>query len=229
MTHRLLLTILGAVAFALLAAVPASASIPIYSNDLASNNGRSQLVKHDGDACRRGGTKAALRITLGARTRACSYSAPVVGRELDIVATGRLLSGTPAKLRARSYVAVGLRAGEGGSIRALVFPAQKKLQLIQQSPEGQVRFLAVAKREQAIRGVNQANRVFLRAVNQGEPGHCRVVVRVNGRRVAVTDVKQCAQLTGRDTIIETGATRGGEGVTASFAKLTVSVPNPFAG
>lgn len=228
MINRLLLTILGAALVALTAAAPASAAIPIYSNDLASVNARSQLAKSQGEDCRRGGTKVALRIRLGARSGACAYRLPVVGRDLDLVATGRLLSGTPRKLRARAYVAVGVRAGDGGSLRALVFPAQKKLQVIQESPETQTRYLAIVKRAQAIRGVNQANRIFLRVVNTTDPGVCRVVVRVNGRRLAVLDVKRCAQLTGRDTIIEAGSTRGGDGVTASFARLRVSVPNPFA-
>lgn len=228
--QRLLLTIWGAVALAIVAAAPAAAAtIPIYTNDLGSNSGRAQIHKYDGDNCQRGGSSAALRVKLGARTSSCSYSLPVVGRDLDLVATGRILSGTPSKLRARSYVAAGLRVGDGGSLKALVFPAQKKLQLIERSPEGQVRYLAIAKRAQSIRGINQANRIFLRAINTDQPGVCRVVVNVNGSRLAVVDVERCAQLTGRDAIVEAGATRGGPGVTASFARLTVSVPNPFAG
>lgn len=229
MVLRKLLLPIAAAALFLVAPSAASASIPVYSNPLNTTGLRSQLVKHEGAECKRGGAKAAFRVALGARTRLCSFSAPVVGRDLEIAATGRLLSGTPKKLRSRAYLAVALRVGEGGSLQARVIPMQKKMQLILTTPEGETRYLAIAKKEQAIRGLDQANRIFLRAFNQGEPGNCRVVVRVNGRRLAVVDAKHCARLTGRDTIIEAGSLRGGKGIVASFAKLGISVPDPFAG
>lgn len=229
MVFRKLFIPIATAALFLVTSDVASASIPIYANGLNSTAMRSQLVKHEGENCKRGGSKAALRIQIGSRTRACSFTPPVIGRDLEIAVTGRLLSGTPKKLRARGYLAAGLRAGEGGLIQARVFPLQKKMQLIMVSPEGDTRYLAIAKREQAIRGLNQANRIFVRAFNQGEPGNCRIVVRVNGRRLAVVDADHCARLTGRNAIIEAGSVRGGNGLTASFAKLGISVPDPFAG
>ena len=209
--------------------VPASASVPIYENGLDSAATRGQVVKYDGQNCQRGGSRVALRIQVGARTRACSFTPPVVGRDLDIGVTARLLSGTPKRLRARAYLAVGLRAGDGGVIKARVFPVQRKMQLIAESPEGDTKFLEIAKDAAAIRGINKANRIYLRAFTQGEPGNCRVVVRVNGRRLAVSDLSHCARLTGRDSTFEAGSVRGANGLTASFAKLRMSVPDPFAG
>lgn len=209
-------------------AAVATATIPIYSNDLTSVGGRGQMANHEGKACKRGGSKKALKVTLGSDTRACSFRPPVVGRDLEISVAARLLSGTPTKLRGRAYVAAGLRAGDGGMLTVRVFPAQKKLQLIQLNPDGSTQYLAIAKQAAAIRDVNQSNRIYLRAFNQGEPGSCRVLVRVNGKRLAVKNVSHCAALTGRDAIIEAGATRGGEGVVASFTKLRIGVPDPFA-
>jgi hypothetical protein len=222
-----LLTAAIAAAFLAITAV-ATATIPIYANDLASTAGRSQLAGHEGKECKRGGSKKALKVTLGSGTQACSFRPPVVGRDLEISVVGRLLSGTPAKLRGRAYIATALRAGEGGMLTVRVFPAQKKLQLIEINPDGSTRYLAIVKKSAAIRDVNKANRIYLRAFNQGAPGTCRVLVRVNGRRLALTDVERCAALTGRDPLIEVGATRGGEGVVASFAKLRIGVPDPFS-
>lgn len=206
-----------------------TASIQIYSNALDSVGTRAQMANQAGEECKRGGSKRALRVTLGSGTKACSFRPPVVGRDLDIAVTGRLLGGTPAKLRGRSYLEAGLRAGEGGVLAARVFPVQKKLQLIQFNPDGSTRYLKIVKKEQAIRDVNQANRIYLRAFNQGKPGVCRVVVRVNGKRLVVEEVDRCATVTGRDPVIGAGATRGGKGLIASFTKLRIGVPDPFAG
>lgn len=229
MALRKLLLPIAAVALCLAVPAIASASIPVYSNALNTTGARSQLVKHEGAECKRGSSKSAFRVELGARTRLCAFSAPVVGRDLEVAVTGRLLSGTPKKVRSRAYLAAALRVGDGGGIVARVFPLQKKMQLILTTPEGETRYLAIAKKEQAIRGLDQANRIFLRAFNQGEPGNCRVVVRVNGRRLAVVDAAHCARLSGRDTVIQAGSLSGGKGLIASFAKLGISVPDPFAG
>lgn len=205
----------------------AAAPIPIYANDLASTAARSEIVTSEGQQCRRGGSEAALKVRLGERTRACSFRPPVVGRDLEISVAARLLSGTPSKLRPRVYLSAALRSGDGGAIKVLVFPMQRKVQLIEENPDGGRRYLAIAKQVGAIRQLNRANRIYLRAFNQGPPGVCRVVVRVNGRRIAVEDLERCAQLPGRDTGFGVGATRGGEGAIASFSKLRIGVPNPF--
>lgn len=224
------LTILIAVlaAFAL-SATPATAAapIPIYSNDLASQAERGQIVTNEGAKCHRGGSDSALRVRLGEKTRACTLRPPVVGRDLEISVAARLLSGTPAKLRPRVYLSAGLRSGEGGAIKVLVFPMQRKVQLIEETPEGGKRYLAIAKQVGSIRQLNRANRIYLRAFNQGPPGTCRIVVRVNGRRLAVEDLDRCAQLVGRDPVFGLGSVRGGEGALASFSKLRLGVPNPF--
>lgn len=218
---------LSIVAISATFAAAASAQIPIYANDLTSTAQRGQIVTSEGEKCQRGGSESALRVRLGEKTRACFFRPPVVGRDLEASIAARLLSGTPAKLRPRIYLSVGLRNDEGGSLRLLVYPMQRKIQLIKESPEEGKRYLAVVKNERSVRQLNKANRIYLRAFNQGAPGVCRIVARVNGRRVIVKDVERCAQLTGRDPIFGLGSVRGGEGALASFSKLRIGVPNPF--
>lgn len=229
MLRNLTISVAALLAFAVSAilAASASASIPIYSNGLSTQAERGQIATNEGAKCHRGGAKTALRVRLGEKTGFCSFRPPVVGRDLEVSVAGRLLSGTPAKLRPRVYLTAGLRSGDGGAIKVLVFPMQRKVQLIEENPDGGTRFLAIAKQVPAIRQLNRANRIYIRAFNQGAPGVCRIVVRVNGRRIATEDLRHCAQLTGRDPIFGVGATRGGEGAIVSFSKLRVGVPNPF--
>ena len=222
-----LISLAAILTLAATAATVQAAMIPIYDNPLTSNAARAQLSKESGDKCKRGGNKRAMRIVIGESTQACEMRAPVVGRDLELSVVGRLLSGTPAKLRPRTYLSTSLRVGDGGLIQARVFPASKKLQLLKTTPEGETRYLSIVKQAGAIRPVNKANRILLRTINTATPAHCRIVVRVNGRRLAAVGESRCAQLTGRDAPFGVGATRGGEGATASFAKLRISVPNPF--
>lgn len=227
MLHRLLIPLAVALATAAVAAPSASgAMIPLYNNPLTSAAERGQIGNGAGQSCERSGTRVALRVQIAGQGSGCAFHAPAVGRDLDISVTARLLSGTPAKLRARSYLATALRAGEGGKLEVRVFPVQKKLQLIKEPPEGETRYLAISKRDEAIRGVNEPNRIYLRAMNMGPRGNCRIMVRVNGKRLALVDDRRCAELPGRDTAFGVGSTRGG-GVVGSFSKLRIAMPSPF--
>ncbi|HZJ29862.1 MAG TPA: hypothetical protein VFD37_07730 [Solirubrobacterales bacterium] len=212
---------------AIFAPVASGAVIPLYSNPLTSAAERGQIANGAGRECKRSGTRVAMRLQVGAGTTACALMPPVVGRDLDVSVTGRLLSGTPAKLRARAYLSAALRVGEGGNLHVRVFPVQKKLQVVKERPDGEPRYLEVVKRHDAIQGVNKANRIYLRAVNAGPRGNCRIVVRVNGKRLAVLDDRRCAELPGRDVAFGVGSPPGGAGVVGSFAKLRIAMPSPF--
>ena len=85
----------------LAAAVAGAAMVGIYRNGMETTAQRSQLIKLAGASCARGGSDGALRIAIGKATDACSYRTPVLGRDLEISATERLLSGTPEALQRR--------------------------------------------------------------------------------------------------------------------------------
>src|SRR5215203_3274699 len=141
-----------------------AAMIGIYRNSLDTLSQRSQLIKLSSRNCARAGTDGAMRITLGEKTASCSFRTPVLGRDLEIAATERLLSGTPTELQRKAFLGVELRAGAGAKYQLLVFPRQRKAQLIKVSAGG-ARYLAIAKNEAAIKGINEANVLRLRATN----------------------------------------------------------------
>ncbi len=54
----------------LFAATATASMIPIYANTLEGATARAQVYKSSGDNCKRAGSGKALRVTLGAETRA---------------------------------------------------------------------------------------------------------------------------------------------------------------
>ena len=152
------------IASLLVVASAGAAMVGIYRNGMETTAQRAQLVKLAGASCARGGSDGALRVTVGKRTDACSFRTPVLGRDLEIAATERLLSGTPKRRCRKAYLALELRAGGGAKYQLLVFPLQRKVQLVKVTDAG-TEFLAIEKDVKNVMGVNKANALRLRAVN----------------------------------------------------------------
>jgi hypothetical protein len=154
----------------------------------------------------------------------------VVGRDVEIFATARLLSGTPEGMRKRMFLAANLRAGGGAKYQLAVFPLQRKYQLRKDLPGGQRRFLAVGKNIRRIKGVNKANVLRLRAFNlegTDDKDDCRLLAFVNGKRMAVVTDENAGPLQGRFTGVSVGSRRAATGAKASFDDVIVRVPSPF--
>jgi hypothetical protein len=222
--------LLAALAVGLLAcAVVGAAMIGIYRNGMETLAQRSQLVKLAGRNCARAGANGAMRITLGKKTAACSFRTPVLGRDLEIAATERLLSGTPADLQRKAFLGLELRAGGGAKYQLLVFPRQRKAQLIKVTPEGS-KFLAIARNEQAVKGINEANVLRLRAVNVTsgtEKGQARLFAYVGKILVGEAVDDGAGDLSGRNSAVVVGTIKNGNGVVASVDDVVVRVPSPF--
>jgi hypothetical protein len=224
-------TILALVAAAVATATALAAAVPIYSNDMSSTGERSDLIKSSGRNCDRGGSDLALRLNVGRRTGACIYRTPVIGRDLEIFSTERLLSGTPASIRGRTFVAVGLRTGGGGGYQLRVFPVRKSWQLTREVPGGGGSSLLASGNSPRIEGINDANRLGLRALNltgTSDPDDCRLVATLNGRRLEVATDQGAGPLRGRFSTVSVGANRSANGAVASFDDVLVRVPDPFA-
>lgn len=224
------LVVLCALAVAGLAAEASGAMIGIYRNDMETVARRSDLVKLAGRDCKRGGSDSALRIVIGKRTGECSYSTPVVGRDLEIAATERLLSGTPRPLQHKAYLAVELRAGGGARYQLAVYPLQQKAQLRKIRADGSVRYLAIARQESAVKGLNMANALRLRAVNVTngpERGSCRLRAFIGAKLVAEATDPAAEDLGGRASAVAVGSAGSANGVVASFDDVVVRVPSPF--
>jgi hypothetical protein len=230
MARRFSAVFLAALAVGVLAcAVAGAAMIGIYRNSMETLSQRSQLVKLSGSNCARAGVGDGMRITLGKKTAACSFRTPVLGRDLEIAATERLLSGTPRNLQRKAFLGLELRAGGGAKYQLLVFPRQRKAQLIKVTGEGS-KFLAIAKNQAAIKGINEANVLRLRAVNVTsgpEKGQARLFAYVGKTVVGEAVDAAAGELTGRNSAVIVGTVKNGNGVVASVDDLVVRVPSPF--
>ena len=203
----------------------------IYGNDMATADKKSQIRPASGRNCKRGGSAEALKVEIGRRTQECIYRTPVIGRDVEIIATSRLLSGTPRKLRRRMFLSVNLRHDKGmGRYQLRVFPLQRKYQLLKVVPGQDIRYLAVGKRISAIRGTNKANKIRLRAFNllgTRDRDDCRLLVYVNGKRLAVVLDKRSGSLQGRETAFSVGSRRPARGGIGSFDNVKIKIPRPF--
>lgn len=221
--------LLALVASLVIASVAAAAMIGIYRNGMESLAQRKQLVKLAGRNCARAGVGGVMRITIGKKTSACSFRTPVLGRDLEIAATERLLSGTPTDLQRKAYLGLELRAGGGAKYQLLVFPRQRKAQLIKVTGEGQ-KYLDVARNEKAVMGVNQANKLRLRAVNVTsgpEQGQARLFAYVGNTLVGEAVDDGAGELEGRASAVAVGTIKNGNGIVASVDDVVVRVPSPF--
>jgi hypothetical protein len=213
----------------LAAAVAGAAMIGIYRNGMEATAQRAQLVKLAGAACTRGGSEGALRIVVGKQTDSCSYRTPVLGRDLEISATERLLSGTPPSLQRKAYLALELRAGAGAKYQLLAFPLQRKVQLVKSTAAGS-EYLGIVKDVKALMGVNKANALRLRALNvtKGpEKGQAKLLGYVGGAVVIEATDPNPGELTGKASTVAVGAVNGANGVIASVDDVVVRVPSPF--
>ncbi|HEX6688188.1 MAG TPA: hypothetical protein VF085_05930 [Solirubrobacterales bacterium] len=225
-----------AISIALLAvvltvAVGASAAvIGIYRNSMESNGLRAQIVKLSGARCGRGGSSHAFRIVVGKGTKECSYRTPVIGRDLEVGAIGRLLEGTPKPVQHKAFLAVNLRAGAAGARYQLaVFPLQRKAQLRRVASDGQIEYLRIARGLQT-KGINRANEMRLRAFNLTsgpEKGSCRILAFVGAQLIADVSDPAAGELQGRSAGFSLGAVGNAKGAEGSFDDVVVRVPSPY--
>jgi hypothetical protein len=230
MKTRIAAILIAAGALSALASASAEAAlVPIYRNGMESTAQRAQLIKLAGGGCARGGSEGTLRITVGKKTEACSYRTPVLGRDLEIAATERLLSGTPTALQNKAYLGLQLRAGGGAKYELRVFPLQGKVQLVR-VVEGETEYLAIEKKVATVMGINKANALRLDAINVtkgAEKGQAKISAYVGGALVAEASDEVPGELAGMASAITVGAPKRAEGVIASVDDVVVRVPSPF--
>lgn len=214
-------------------AVTASAGaalIGIYRNSMESEALRAQIVKLSGERCGRGGSDHAVRIVVGKQTSVCTYRTPVIGRDLEISAVGRLLANTPKPVQRKAFLAVNLRTGGAGAgYQLALFPLQGKAQLRKVLSSGQIRYLHVEKGIKA-NGLNKANELRLRAFNTTtgpEKGSCHILAYVGGKLVADVTDSAAGELEGRASGVSLGAVGNAKGTVGSFDDVVMRVPSPF--
>jgi hypothetical protein len=204
--------------------------VGIYRNSMETTAQRGQLVKLSGRSCARGGSNHALRIVVGKRTGECSYRTPVVGRDLEVAATERLLRGTPKGLQRKMFLGLVTRAGGGARYQLVVYPLQQKVQLRKYLGDGSVEYLAIEKEVSAVKGIDKANQLRLSALNLTsgpEKGQCRLRAYVGGALVADVTDPGAGDLAGRASGVAIGSAQSSSGAIASVDDVVVRVPSPF--
>ncbi len=221
------LLLAGALVFASAAAADL---IGIYRNSMESKSQLAQVIKLSGKRCGRSGSGGAFQIVVGKETKECSYRTPVIGRDLEIAATERLLSKTPISVQRSAYLAVDLRAGGGARYQLAVFPLQRKAQIRKVLADGTIEYLDIEKNLAEIGGADKANQLRLRAFNvtSGEGrGNCQLLAFIGGKLIAEATDEGAGDLTGRASGFSVGSTKSAKGAQASVDDVVVRVPSPF--
>jgi hypothetical protein len=209
-----------------IAAVAGAAMIGVYANGLETTAQRAELHKLYGASCKRGGGEAALKVVLGKKTDSCSYRTPVVGRDLEIAATERILSGTPKALQKKAYVAVQLRAGGGDKYEVRAFPVQKKAQLIKVSEAG-TKYLAIKKNVKGVGGLDEPTVIRLRAEKSAGTAAATLSAYIGPTLVGQVTDEAAGELAGEASAVSIGATKIAEGLSGTIDDLAVRVPSPY--
>ena len=211
----------------LLCAVAGAEMVGIYRNGLETQTQRAEMLKLFGRSCKRGGGEDSIRVVLGAKTDSCAYRTPVLGRNLEIAATERILSGTPKPLQQKAYVAVQLRTGGGDKYEVRAFPLQHKAQLIRVSEAG-TKYLAVKKNIKEIGAINEPTVVRLRVEKAaGAEASATVAAYIGPTVVGEATDEAAGELSGEFSAVSVGATKIAEGLIGSIDDLVVRVPVSF--
>jgi hypothetical protein len=217
---------------AVLGFVPSAGAtlIGIYRNPLESSAQLGQIAKLSGERCGRSSGGHALKVVVGKQTRECSYRTPVIGRDLEIAATERLLGVTPMPVQRAAFLAVDLRSGEGARYQLAVYPLQRKVQLRKVLADGSVVYLDIEKDVAGVGGADKANQLRLRAFNVtsgDEKGNCQLLGFLGGKLVAEATDEGAGELKGRASGFSVGSAKVAKGAQATFDDIVVRVPSPF--
>jgi hypothetical protein len=220
-------------ATALACASAASASlVGIYRNPMESKGQLGQIVKLSGERCGRGGSGHTFDITIGKGTKECSYRTPVLGRDLEIAATMRLVRSTQVAMSVQksAFLAVDLRAGGGARYQLAVYPLQRKTQLRKILADGSIEYLDIEKNVAGVGGLDKANQLRLRAFNitsGDEKGNCSLLAFIGGTLVSEATDEGAGELGGRASGFSAGSAKVAKGVQASVDDVVVRIPSPF--
>jgi hypothetical protein len=213
-------------------AIAGAALVGIYRNGMENKGQLGQITKLSGKRCARGSSGSAFSITVGKATKECSYRTPVLGRDLEIAATMRLLSRpqVPMSVQRSAYLSVDLRAGGGARYQLAVYPLQRKVQLRKLLADGTIEYLAIEKDVASVGGADKANMLRLRAFNVtagDEKGNCNIVAFVGGEPIAEVTDEAAGELTGRASGFSVGSAKVAKGAQATVDDVVIRVPGPF--
>jgi hypothetical protein len=227
-TKLLIATALASVLGLFAAGAASAAFVAIYRNAMETTAQRSEIRKLSGRACTRGGAKTSLNLTVGKLTEECVYKTPVVGSDLEIAVTGRIVTPTTPAVAKKSFLGLVMRAGGGSKLELRVFPSQKKVQIARITKEG-IKYLAIKKNVAGIQAPEKANVIRLRVIGSSgeEANACKIGGYIGSELAVETTDPACAELAGEATAVTAGAPNNGSGLTAAFEAIVVRTPVRF--
>lgn len=227
-TKLLIVTAVASVVGLFAAGAASGAFVAIYRNAMETTAQRTEIRKLAGRSCTRGGGATSLKMTVGKLTEECVYKTPVVGSDLEIAVTGRILTGTPVAVAKKAFLGLQLRAGGGSKLELRVFPSQKKVQLARITKEG-IKYLGIKKNVTGVQGTEKPNVLRLRVIEGvgEEAGKCKVGGYLGGELAVEATDEACAELKGEATAISAGAPNNGVGLIAGFEAIVVRTPVNF--
>jgi hypothetical protein len=214
-------------ALALCAGIAATAAglVSVYSNNLASKAQYRELSRAGGGDrnCHRSYRSKAETMRVNVRASVlCAFSPPVQGDaprpDHDFAVDGRVLKGTPKKVRKAAYLAIQVRLGRGDSYELQVRPKSKRFKLVR-NPDGAE--FPVSGESRDIGGIGDRNKLRLRAEGS------RITAYVNGKRLAKVNDPDADDFKGARLAFGAGSRRNAEnGPVATFDRIRVRVPSP---
>lgn len=222
---RTRLALVGAVGLSIAFAASAAGLVSVYSNNLASKSQYRELSRAGGGdrGCHRTYRSGAetMRVSVSG-SRLCAYSPPVQGDgprpDHDFAVDGRILKGTPKRVRKAAYLAILVRVGRGDNYELQVRPKSKRFKLIR-NPDGAE--FPVSGESRDIGGVGERNKLRIRAEGSA------VTAYVNGKRLARVTDPDAADFNGTKLAFGAGSRRNADnGPVATFDRIRVRVPSP---
>jgi hypothetical protein len=214
------------------AAGAGAALIGVYRNPMENKGQLAQILKLSGERCARGGSEGGFTITIGKATKECSYRTPVLGRDLEIGATMRLLGKpqVPKSVQRSMYLALDLRAGGGARYQLAVYPLQDKAQIRKVLADGSIEYLDIEKEVAALGGAEKPNQLRLRAFNitsGAEKGTCQLLAYVGGQLIGEANDPGAGDLSGQASGFSLGSAKVAKGAGAGVDDVVVRVPSPY--
>lgn len=206
-------------------AASAAGLVSVYSNNLSSKAQYRELSRAGGGdrGCHRSYRSEAetMRVNVSG-SRLCAYSPPVQGDgprpDHDFAVDGRVLKGTPKKVRKAAYLSILVRVGRGDSYELQIRPKVKRFKLIR-NPDGAE--FPVTGESREIGGIGERNKLRIRADGSTITGW------VNGKRLAKVNDPDAADFKGAKLAFGAGSRRSADnGPVATFDRIRVRVPNP---
>ena len=157
--------------------------VGIYRNGMETSAKREQMIKLPGRNCTRGSAEQALRDHARQAHQSVLLPDPVLGRNLEVAASERLLSATPKGLQRKVFLGLVLRTGGGAGYQLVVYPAQQKVQLRKNLPGGKVKYLGIARGQRRCRGsTEQTNSACRRSISPAGPNGAVPPLRIRRRQ-----------------------------------------------